>query len=598
MVLKIVNHFVNYTLKGYNSGMAKLKKKVHLRIIKYGLLPFVLSILLLALTLVAYQAILANKYFPLTYVGDTNISFLTEGQAIRKVESSFQKRIDQKLQLSFPQGTFTIDLATSSATLDYSALNENFKDSHNGPIALFFLTKITPKINLNLEKQLDVIAAAIDRQPQNAKLVFDEAPSPESTSSSRISVTEGSNGYILDKDQIKKVAADYLLSGKYQSTLPLKSTPPKITTEHVTKAKQILEQLVNEPLKLVFEDSSWTIDAKQLLALLDLESGQNSLLDQNQTKSYINKIASEIDRPVQEGLFEFDPNTHRVSAFKQSTEGRSLDKDQTLQLITDALNNQTKTVTLPVNVAKPKIETSDVNSLGIKELLGRGISNFAGSIPNRIYNVGLTASKITGVLVPPGQTFSFNQTIGDISAATGFKQAYVIKEGRTVLDDGGGVCQDSTTLFRAVLNAGLPVIKRTAHAYRVGYYEQGFPPGIDATVFYPSVDFQFKNDTAAHILIQSYIVGNTLYVDLYGTPDGRLVDMTIPVIANQTPPPPELRQDDPTLSKGTIKQVDWAAWGANVSFKRTVTKNGETLINETWHSNYKPWQAIYLVGTQ
>ena len=153
------------------------------------------------------------------------------------------------------------------------------------------------------------------------------------------------------------------------------------------------------------------------------------------------------------------------------------------------------------------------------------------------------------MLIPPGDIFSFNQTGGDITAATGYKQAYVIKEGRTVLDDGGGVCQDSTTLFRAVLNAGLPVVKRTAHAYRVGYYEQGFPPGLDATVFYPSVDFQFKNDTKHHILLQAYVSGISLTVDLYGTSDGRVTTLTTPVVGEQTPPPPELRKDDPTLPK-------------------------------------------------
>ena len=70
------------------------------------------------------------------------------------------------------------------------------------------------------------------------------------------------------------------------------------------------------------------------------------------------------------------------------------------------------------------------------------------------------------------------------------------------------------------------------------------------------------------------------------------------MITNQTPPPPELRQDDPTLPKGEVKQVDWAAWGANVSFKRTVARNGDTIASETWRSNYKPWQAVYLIGTK
>ncbi len=537
---------------------------------------------------------MADKYYPLTFVGSTNISFLTQGQAIRAVQVSFQKRSNQKLSFDYAQGSATLDLATASATLNYSAITADFDNSHKGFLTFFTKSTIHPKINLSLDKQLEKIAFAVNKQPENAQLFFDE-----STGSARIQIKEGVDGLTLDKDAVKTQISDYLLTGKYNRWLFLKIAPPKITTAYVVRAKASLESIIEEPIKLVFESSTWVLDAKQLLTLLDLTKGEGLLLDQTQTFSYLKNIAAQTDQEVQEGLFEFNAVTRRVTAFKSSQEGRKLDIEKTTALISDALNGSSpKNITLPVDIVKPKIATSDVNSLGIQELLGRGISNFAGSIPNRIFNVGLTASKINGVLVPPGETFSFNQTIGDVSAATGFRQAYVIKEGRTVLDDGGGVCQDSTTLFRAVLNAGLPVIKRTAHAYRVGYYEQDFPPGLDATVFYPSVDFQFKNDTGSHILIQAYTSGLTLYVDLYGTSDGRTVNLTKPIISSQTPPPPDLRQDDPTLPKGIIKQVDWSAWGATVTFKRTVVRAGETIINETWKSVYKPWQAIFLVGTQ
>jgi len=577
--------------------VAKLKKKSRLHLVKQYFLPILLSALLFLLSLVTYKIILADKFYPLTFVGNTNISFLTEGQAIRKVQGNFQQRLKQKLEFHSP--TAIIDLATSSATLDYSALDQDFKQSHEDSFILFRNSKINPKITFNLDQQLSVIASSVDKSPQNAQLIFDETPNSEGTPSARIQIKEGVNGQALDKTTIENLVTGYLLTGEFKPKLPIKVTEPKITTNQMVRAKQTLEAVIQEPVKLVFGENSWVLDVKQLLTLLDTTKGGDLILDQDQTLAFLGKIAQEIDREVQEGLFEFNPNTKRVTAFKPSQEGQKLDVNKTFFLINDALASaSTKTITLPVEIVKPKIATSDVNSLGIKELLGRGISNFAGSIANRIYNIGLTASRINGVLVPPGEVFSFNQTIGDISAATGFKQAYVIKEGRTVLDDGGGVCQDSTTLFRAVLNAGLPVIKRTAHAYRVSYYEQGFPPGLDATVFYPSVDFQFKNDTSAHILIQAYIAGTTLYFDLYGTPDNRVVSLTKPVVSNQTPPPPELRQDDPTLPKGTVKQVDWAAWGASVSFKRTVTRNGETLIDETWRSNFKPWQAVYLVGTQ
>jgi len=576
--------------------------------LKKYLVPIVLSIILFILIILTYELMIADKYYPRTFAGDTNISFLSQGQAIRALQAKFDQRTKQKLSFTSGENTFTIDIATASASLDYSVLSSAFNSSHNGTLlnrlqkqfqALFSTYQITPKIGLNLDKQIEKLQTAIDKPYTNAQLIFDEITTSEGSPSARIQIKEGINGSALDEEAMNKQVTQFILMGKYIPQLPIKSVPPKVTTQQLMRAKEALENTANQPIKLQFENLNWVIDTKQLLTLLDLTNGTDTLLDKDKTQSYLGKLASEINQDVQEGLFEFNPTTKRVSAFKPSQEGRKLDLDRTYQLLVAALpNSGTKTINLPVDVVKPKTQTQDVNSLGIKELIGRGISNFAGSIPNRIYNVNLTASKINGVLVPSGEVFSFNQTVGDISAATGFKQAYVIKEGRTVLDDGGGVCQDSTTLFRAVLNAGLPVLKRTAHAYRVGYYEQGFPPGLDATVFYPSVDFQFKNDTRSHILIQAYTSGLTLYIDLYGTDDGRVSHLTTPIVTNVIPAPPDLRQDDPTLPKGTIKQVDFAARGADVSFKRTVTRNGEVLAQETWKSFYKPWQAIYLVGIQ
>ncbi len=581
------------------------KKRILKKIKKFGL-PIALFVILFVLIIVTYEIIVADKYYPVTYIGDTNISFLSEGQAINKFQDQFAVRTKQQLSFTSNNQSFNIDIATSSAALDYSIFDTAFNFGRNGSLfdnlakqfqIIFLSYRLTPKIDLSLDSQLQTIQDSIDKPPQNAQLIYNEVPINEGSPSAQIQTVPEIDGSGLDKDSLIREINQFILTGKYQSELTIKPTKPAITTEQVIRAKLALENISKNPIKLTFEKLSWTIDTKQLLALLNLTNESGLLLDKDQTSVYLTKIAAEINSDVAEGQFEFNPDTKRVSAFKPSQEGRKLNVDKTYQILTDAIASNTTVVNLPVDVIKPKIETSDVNSLGIKELIGRGISNFAHSIPNRIYNIGLTAQKINGVLIAPGDTFSFNQTVGDISAATGFKQAYVIKSGRTVLDDGGGVCQDSTTLFRAVLNAGLPVVKRTAHAYRVGYYEQGFPPGLDATIFYPSVDFQFKNDTPAHILIQSYTVGTTLFVDLYGTSDGRIANISQSVITSQTPPPPDLRQDDPTLPKGEVKQVDFSAWGATVTFKRTVTRAGENLINETWKSFYKPWQAVYLVGT-
>jgi vancomycin resistance protein YoaR len=317
------------------------------------------------------------------------------------------------------------------------------------------------------------------------------------------------------------------------------------------------------------------------------------------------QLAQHIDIPVEDALFTFESG--KVTAFRPSKDGRTMDIEQTRKRITEAFNtvattNQQRiTIALPVLIARPAVTTDDTNSLGIKELIGTGYSEFRGSIAGRIHNVAHAASRFNGILIKPGEEFSFNETIGDISATTGYQAAYIIRDGRTVLGDGGGVCQVSTTLFRAALNAGLPIVERQAHAYRVSYYEQAsFKPGLDATIFVPSVDLRIKNDTANHILIQTIADTKnlTLRFELYGTRDGRQAEISNHLVWAHTPAPPPLYQDDPTLPVGVVKQVDWAAAGAKSSFQYKVTRGSEILQDTTFYSNYRPWQAVYLKGTK
>ena len=294
-----------------------------------------------------------------------------------------------------------------------------------------------------------------------------------------------------------------------------------------------------------------------------------------------------------------------VKEFTPSEDGVKVNESLLSQMIVGNLRTLEETdiqetdVLVPVALNPPQVKTADVNNLGIKELVGTGTSYFAGSIPGRIHNINLAASKFMGVLVPPGETFSFTKTVGDISVLTGYKQAYIISQGKTILGDGGGVCQVSTTLFRAALNAGLPILERTAHAYRVGYYEQSSPPGLDATVYSPTVDLKFKNDTFNHILIQTRVDNKKMMLtfEIYGTKDGRIATISKPKITSQIAPPPDVYQDDPTLPLGKIVQSEHKAWGSTVVFDYLVERNGETLFQKIFTSKYQPWATVYLKGT-
>lgn len=327
--------------------------------------------------------------------------------------------------------------------------------------------------------------------------------------------------------------------------------------------------------------------------------------NQQQLTSIIAKISQEVDRPAQDALFEF--KLGKVTNFQDSKEGFLTNKEKVEDLIlatfkqTPFDDNQIE-MALPIDNAFPKVATSETNRLGIKELIAEGESFFSDSIPTRVFNIILASSYFHGVVVAPDEIFSFGEKIGTISAETGYKKAYVIKDNKTMLEDGGGVCQVSTTLFRAALNAGLPIVERQAHYYRVGFYEQGgYPPGLDATVYPPSPDFKFKNDTSAYLLIQTEISQNLkrLTFKIYGTKDGRKVEMTKPKITSQTPPPDPIYSDDPTLPVGVTKKFDSAHWGAKVSFTRKVFNlDGSLKEEKTFLSNYKAWPAVYLRGTK
>lgn len=328
----------------------------------------------------------------------------------------------------------------------------------------------------------------------------------------------------------------------------------------------------------------------------------------NKTKldETLTSLSQNINIEPENALFEFQNG--KVVAFKPAKDGRYVDIQAIKRRFIDQLEVLTSTESPPRDLSfvlhvipqEPLIKTEQTNHLGIKELVGHGQSFFRGSIPGRIHNVTLAASRINGTLIPAGEIFSFNKTLGDISAATGYKQAYVIKSGRTVLDDGGGVCQVSTTLFRAALNAGLPIIERHAHSYRVGYYEQGdWKPGFDATVYDPSYDLKIKNDTTTPILIQAKTDTQNLELvfKLYGAKDDRTVDISPVRLWDSRPAPPALYQDDPTLPNGVIKQVDWSNAGIKSAFDYTVRRGDEETFKKTFFSDFVPWQAVYLRGT-
>lgn len=271
--------------------------------------------------------------------------------------------------------------------------------------------------------------------------------------------------------------------------------------------------------------------------------------------------------------------------------GYSFDRARASAAYSEAQKAGRHEFVLPVLTLAPKQGVVELYQQGIVELIGEGRTNFRGSLPSRVHNIRLASSRFEGVRIPAGSVFSFNRTLGPVTAAAGYQKAWVIRGSRTVWDVGGGVCQVCTTVFRAAYFSGLPLVERYPHSYQVGYYK---PTGLDATTA-PPKDLRFKNDTPGPILIQTSIDGYELIFRFFGRKD-RTVTWRGPYVSERIPPLPTRYTYDSNLPRGYRRQIDFAAEGAVVRVYRTVRLNNGVVRSDTLTSRYRPWGAVYLLG--
>jgi vancomycin resistance protein YoaR len=394
--------------------------------------------------------------------------------------------------------------------------------------------------------------------------------------------------------------------------LPVRETAPAILD--ASAQAEVARQLLSQPFSLTADGGGpWVFEPEELAGLIRFrrveDGGPARLvvgLDEAVLIPMLTELVPELERSPENARFIFNDDTRQLDLFQNAVIGRSLDVPASLDAIQQAAGSAQHAVPLAFQTRAPAVgDDATAESLGITEnvlMASYGIQGaatyFSGSSPERIQNIATAAAEFHGVLVAPGETFSMSDYLGDISLDNGYAEALIIFGNRTVKGVGGGVCQVSTTLFRAVFFGGYPIVERHPHAYRVGYYEQGTGspgPGMDATVFLPLVDFKFTNDTPYWLLMETYIYGNQLLWKFYSTSDGRTVSWSSDR-SNEVKAPKTLYRENEDLSEGKIVQVDWAAKGLDVVVYRTVQRNGEVLSEDRIKTHYLPWRAIYEYG--
>ncbi|MBV9543493.1 MAG: VanW family protein, partial [Chloroflexi bacterium] len=313
-------------------------------------------------------------------------------------------------------------------------------------------------------------------------------------------------------------------------------------------------------------------------------------------------LAKDVDQSVQDARFAF--NGGNLKVLRPSKQGRTVDQAGLVSAVHDALLNGATTVDLPVATVEPTVSSDDPQSLGITELIERGSTSFAGSIPEKKHNIQLAADRLNGVVVAPGQTFSFNDSVGPTTIDAGFQWGFAIESGnngpKTVPSVAGGICQVATTLFQPVFWAGYQLEQRYWHLYWIPAYTSRGVVGLDVTVDGDSgLDFKWTNTTKDYILIQSASDDSNVYFALYGKKPPWKVSVDDAVITNRTPPDTRpIAQPEPTLPWGRSLVVETARDGFDAEVKRhVIPDDGSKARDLDLKSTYEPAHTVTLVGT-
>ncbi|MDR7867643.1 MAG: VanW family protein [Sporomusaceae bacterium] len=312
--------------------------------------------------------------------------------------------------------------------------------------------------------------------------------------------------------------------------------------------------------------------------------------NENKLSALLDSWREAIDRPPRNAAISLEEG-----GIVPQELGRRLDVATVKPLVLKALHaGDPANLPLPVTPLYPDVTVADLRQTGIRELWSSFTTAFDPADANRTANIRLSARRINGHIVYPGQVFSFNQVVGPRDREHGFKEALEIVDGEFVPGIGGGVCQLSSTLYNAVLLANLTVVERTNHSKPLGYVGLG----RDATVVFGALDFKFVNDTGAPVVIMAETAKNKLTVGVVGR-EPLAVAVELLSADRQVIPPAVVKKQDPGLYLGETKVDKQGKPGYEITTLRVVSASGRELRREVLAKDrYQPENTIVKVGTR
>lgn len=322
----------------------------------------------------------------------------------------------------------------------------------------------------------------------------------------------------------------------------------------------------------------------------------------NAVQNYVAGLASGIDRKPRNAVVTFDGK--QVTVVSPKRDGRAIDQSAAMTQLLNVLHALKPGAKLHVKVTAtpPPLDVTNPASLGIDTLLATGVSSFQGSSQIRIDDIANISQRLKDVLLPPNQAISFNQLVLTDWPSRVYLDTEREVGGQLVPGDGGAMQQVATTFLRSLYGAGLELLERHSHVYRLPWYEApgGIGPiGLDAIVDPPTEDLRFFNDTGKYLLIEPRVepLRQELYIYVYGPKIGWQVSFDkLGTILKVYRHGPTIVRTDPALSVGERIQTAWPHDGADTVVERTITRPNGNVSVQRLYTHYRPWQGIVEVG--
>ena len=528
---------------------------------------------------------LRDSVLPGVRVAGVDVGGLSHTDARGRIASRLGQRLSEPIDIFLGRGVFTVTPsnlfpvdATATEKLAFDSARESFLEQVAAltvPFAARQDVEPVLRVNPSAASALSKELKSRTRRPVSARISMDGLEPV---------VKPGKTGTTVDEATVVALVRDAALKDLPSVRVPLQTLTPTITTSAAEAAAEQARTAVSAPVAVRFRHRKLgRLEPKTIASLLRFRAKGGAyrvLLQTAGLRAELAPLVEEFTKEPVDASFRVDAERVRVV---KSKDGTTLDTAAARDaVLAAAALPEDRDARIGLTALEPKLTTTEAKGLGIRRQVSTFTTDMGVSSSNRIWNVHLMADYIDGTIIKPGQTFSFNKTVGERTTERGFREGQMILGSLLLPAIGGGVCQTATTLFNNALQLGLPIKERRNHSWYISHY----PIGRDATVNWGGPDFKFKNDLGHALMIKSSYTDSTLTFTFYGTNPHRKVDLQTGQQTNFTSPKPSYAYD-PAAPEGSIRTVSGShESGFDITVYRKVWERGKLIRKDSFVSHY------------